>query len=97
MSNRDIYNASVQSASSGKLVTAQAAQTTFQVSVDNVKSVIGYTLQGGNANNATLLSTEKAANLSRLVTLFQAEQTKQQAIMVARDLLRAGGGDLAAF
>lgn len=95
MSNRDTFNASQVTAASTKVATVAAAVTAAQETINASGCNVGYTLQTGNYAN--LLASLKAATIAKANTLFAAEHAKQVAINVARDTLRNGGGDNAAF
>jgi hypothetical protein len=95
MTARETYNASVLIAATTKAATVAAAETTKQTLIDGSNSVVGYTTSAGNYGN--LAAAIKAAALAKANSLFAAEQTKQAALAVARDVLRTAGGDAGAF
>ena len=89
MTSRDTYNSSVKSAVAAKTATITANQTTAQETINANGVNVGYTLQTGNYAN--FAAGVKAANQAKRDADFAAEQTKQAAIMVARDTLRDSG------
>jgi hypothetical protein len=94
MTARTIYEASVKAAAATKVVTELANADTHQTSNNSSGCDAGYNLQTGNYAN--LKTAVDNANKARRAADFLAEQTKQNAIMVARDLLR-DSGDRAPF
>jgi hypothetical protein len=94
MSNRDTYAVSVKAAAPVKTATLTTNQTTAQETINASGVNVGYTLQSGNYAN--LASAVKSANQAKRDADFTAEQTKQAALMVARDTLR-DTGDRAPF
>jgi hypothetical protein len=89
MTARTVYEAAILAAASAKTATLTSNETTKQTTIDGAKSIVGYTTQTGNYAN--LAAAVKAANQAKWDADFLAEQQKQQAVMQARDALRASG------
>jgi hypothetical protein len=94
MTARTIYEASVKAAAAVKVVTELTNAGTHQTSNNASGCDAGYNLQTGNYAN--LKTAVDNANKARRAADLLAEQTKQNAIMVAKDLLR-DSGDRAPF
>lgn len=89
MTARDTYIASVKTAAVTKAATDATNIMTAQVTIDASNTVVGYNLQTGN--NANLLAAQRTAIAQLAINRAAAEQAKQAAITVARDVLKNTG------
>lgn len=68
-----------------------AAHDTFEASVKSAEQTKAATIYSAELTRQLSSSNPAIASAAKLVALYQAEQAKQAALMVARDALRTAG------
>jgi hypothetical protein len=88
MSNHTVFETSVKAAGAAAITAVALAETTKQGTIAVASSSVGYRPGFPGAYSAYAAACA-AAGAQKLIDLNAAEQAKQAAISVARDLLRS--------
>jgi TctA family transporter len=90
-SNQETMRTSILAAAKQRLADFMTAIVKAQSTVAVASSAVGYIPGMPGAAAATYVAAVKAANVAKIADTFTAEQTRQGAVAVAKDLLRSQG------